>query len=183
MIKKVIKRDGKIVDFDSSKIKNAIKKAMIATNSLDEKILEDVLKKVLKTIEERFKETIHVEEIQDIVESTLVSYNLFEVAKAYILYRKEREKIREEKKKILEKDSIDEIDKKFSLNALRVLASRYLKRDENGKIIESPKQLFERVALLVVIPDILHDEKIFDKDGKQKPFQKEEFDFIANEGK
>ncbi|MEM5811410.1 MAG: adenosylcobalamin-dependent ribonucleoside-diphosphate reductase [Candidatus Aenigmatarchaeota archaeon] len=183
MIKKVIKRDGKIVDFDPLKIKNAIKKAMIATNSLDEKILEDVLKKVLKTIEEKYKETIHVEEIQDIVESTLVSYNLFEVAKAYILYRKDREKIREEKKKILEKDSIDEVDKKFSLNALRILASRYLKRDENGKIIESPKQLFERVALLVVIPDILHDEKIFDKGGKQKPFQKEEFDFISNEGK
>ncbi|MCS7123039.1 MAG: adenosylcobalamin-dependent ribonucleoside-diphosphate reductase [Candidatus Aenigmarchaeota archaeon] len=184
MIKNIIKRDGRIEDFNPSKIKNAVKKAMIATNTYSEKTLESIVKEILETIEIKFKNKIpHVEEVQDIVESTLVKFNLFDTAKAYILYRKERERIREEKKKILQKDFIDEIDKKFSINALRVLASRYLNRDEKGKIVESPKQLFERVALLIVIPDILYDERVFDKNSNQKIFEYEEFDFISNEFK
>ncbi|MEM1535560.1 MAG: adenosylcobalamin-dependent ribonucleoside-diphosphate reductase, partial [Candidatus Pacearchaeota archaeon] len=87
-------------------------------------------------------------------------------AKAYILYRQERRAIREEKKKILGKDEIDEVDKRFDVNGLRVLASRYLNRNAEGKIIESPKQLFERVATHIALSDILHDSTIFDKDGK-----------------
>ncbi|MEM1685045.1 MAG: ribonucleotide reductase N-terminal alpha domain-containing protein, partial [Nanopusillaceae archaeon] len=105
----------------------------------------------------------HVEEIQDIIEQVLIENNLYETAKVFILYRKEREKIREEKKKILNKEFLDEIDRRFSINALRVVASRYLLRDENGKIIETPKQLFERVVALIVILDILYDEKFLIK--------------------
>ncbi|MCF6248707.1 MAG: hypothetical protein L3J69_15330 [Desulfobacula sp.] len=68
-----------------------------------------------------------------------------------------------EKMQILNKDYLDEIDKKFDVNALRVLAARYLNKDPSGKIIESPKQLFERVAIHITIPSILHDEKVFKK--------------------
>ncbi|MEM5830290.1 MAG: adenosylcobalamin-dependent ribonucleoside-diphosphate reductase [Candidatus Aenigmatarchaeota archaeon] len=181
---KVIKREGYLQDFKIEKIESAIKKALIATNKFDENLLKKLVEDVLKKISEKFKEKYpHVEEIQDIIEQTLVENSLYEVAKAYILYRKEREKIRDEKKKILEKDVLDEIDKRFSVNALRVLASRYLLRDEKGKLIESPKQLFERVAALIVIPDILYDEKIFDKEGKQKVHEYENFDAEKFEGK
>lgn len=175
---KVVKREGYLQDFNAEKIENAIKKALFATNKFDENLLKKLVQQVLEKISTKFKDKYpHVEEIQDIIEQTLVENSLYEVAKAYILYRKEREKIRDEKKKILEKDVLDEIDKRFSVNALRVLAARYLLRDERGKLIESPKQLFERVALTVTISDILYDERVFDKEGEQKIHEYEKFDF------
>ncbi|MGC8948019.1 MAG: adenosylcobalamin-dependent ribonucleoside-diphosphate reductase [Thermoprotei archaeon] len=177
-VKKVIKRDGRVVDFDSSRIENAIRKAMVSVRKYDETTLHNVVSYVLRMIDERFGESgvyPHVEEIQDIVELALVKHGLYEVAKAYILYRKERENIRKEKMLLLERDYIDEVDKSLSLNAIRLLASRYLLRDENGKLIEGPKQMFQRVAALVVIPDILYDERIFDKNGKQEIHTFEEF--------
>ncbi|MEM0332972.1 MAG: adenosylcobalamin-dependent ribonucleoside-diphosphate reductase [Candidatus Aenigmatarchaeota archaeon] len=181
---KVIKREGYLQEFKIEKIENAIKKALMATNKYDENLLRKLVNGVLTKISQKFKDRYpHVEEIQDIIEQVLVENSLYEVAKAYILYRKEREKIRDEKKKILEKDVLDEIDKRFSVNALRVLASRYLLRDEKGKLIESPKQLFERVAALIVIPDILYDERIFDKEGKQKIHEYENFEAEKFEGK
>ncbi|RLF77701.1 adenosylcobalamin-dependent ribonucleoside-diphosphate reductase, partial [Thermococci archaeon] len=106
-----------------------------------------------------------IENIQDIVELELMRNGLFNVAKAYIIYRKKKAEIREEKRKVLNKDKLDDIDKRFSINALRVLASRYLIKNTEGKIIESPKELFERVATLAVIPDILYDERVFSKEG------------------
>ncbi|MDF2425917.1 MAG: adenosylcobalamin-dependent ribonucleoside-diphosphate reductase, partial [Nitrosopumilus sp.] len=60
------------------------------------------------------------------------------------------------------------VSKKFDLNCLRVLASRYLFRNGKSEIIESPTQMFERVAILVGIGDILYDSQIFDKSGNNK---------------
>ena len=61
--------------------------------------------------------------------------------------------------------SLDPVSKKFDLNCLRVLASRYLFRNSKSEIIESPTQMFERVAILVGIGDILYDSQIFEKSG------------------
>ncbi len=184
-MRKVIKRDGRMVDFDPTRIREAIRKAMVHVNRYDEKSLNRVVEYVLKMIAEKYgaEKIPHVEEIQDIVELSLVKFDLYEVAKAYILYRKERERIREEKKRILEKDHVDEIDKVFSLNALRLMASRYLLRDEGGKLRETPKQMFQRVAALITISDILHDPRIFDKDFGQKEHPYEEFDPAEYEGR
>ena len=184
-VKKVVKRDGRVVDFDSRRIREAIRRAMVHVNRYNEKTLQKVVEHVLKLIAEKYgREKIpHVEEIQDIVELSLVKFDLYEVAKAYIIYRKERERIREEKKKILEKDYVDEVDKAFSLNALRLMAARYLMKDEEGKLREGPKQMFQRVAALIVIPDILHDPEIFDKEFSQPKHPDEDFDPVAHEGK
>jgi ribonucleoside-diphosphate reductase alpha chain len=184
-VKKVIKRDGRIVDFDPTRIREAIRKAMVHVNRYDEESLNKVVEYVLKIIAEKYgaEKIPHVEEIQDIVELSLVKFDLYEVAKAYILYRKERERIREEKKRILEKDHVDEVDKAFSLNALRLMASRYLLRDESGRLRETPKQMFQRVAALIVIPDILHDPRIFDRDFGQKEHPQEDFDSVKYEGR
>ncbi len=111
---------------------------------------------------------LSVEDVQDMVESILIEEGLAETAKAYILYRHERRKIREMKMKILNKKDLDEVDKTLDINSLRVLSSRYLLRDNNGEITEGPKQLFERVAILVSIPDIIHDVSIFDLNGSYK---------------
>jgi len=184
-VKHVIKRDGRVVDFDPSRIREAIRKAMVHVNRYDEASLNKVVEHVLKVIAEKYgtEKIPHVEEIQDIVELSLVKFDLYEVAKAYILYRKERERIREEKKKILEKDYVDEVDKAFSLNALRLMAARYLMKDEKGKLKEDPKRMFQRVAALIVIPDILHDPKIFDRSFNQPEHPTEEFSPEEFDGK
>ncbi|NJE12905.1 adenosylcobalamin-dependent ribonucleoside-diphosphate reductase [Thermococcus sp. LS2] len=165
-VEKVMKRDGRIVPFDEGRIRWAIQRAMWEVGIRDEKLLDKVVKDVISRINELYDGQIpHIENIQDIVELELMRNGLFDVAKAYIIYRKKKAEIREEKKKILNKDKLDDIDKRFSINALRVLASRYLMKNEEGKIIESPRELFERVAILAVIPDLLYDERVFSKEG------------------
>lgn len=183
MIKFVKKRDGRIVPFDKSKIVMAIWKAEKAVGNKDRAIAEELADVVVRHLEEKFRDQIPtVEEIQDVVERVLMESGLARTAKAYILYRQKRSEIREEKKKILEKDQIDEVDKAFDLNALRVLKSRYLRKDEKGKLIESPKELFIRVATHVGIASLLYDERIYRKEGGE-PFPDEPFNPKEYEGK
>ncbi|MDF2738030.1 MAG: nrdZ, partial [Nitrososphaeraceae archaeon] len=163
---KIKKRDGRVVNFDESKIAQAIYKALIATGKPNFQLAEQLVNKVLKKMtlnSTSFDKSFipSVEDVQDIVESILIEEGLSDTAKAYILYRHERRKIREDKIKILNKKNLDEIDKDFDINSLRVLSSRYLLRNENNEIIEAPKQMFERVAILVAITDLLHDPLIF----------------------
>ncbi|WP_258083301.1 adenosylcobalamin-dependent ribonucleoside-diphosphate reductase [Thermococcus thermotolerans] len=168
-VEKVMKRDGRIVPFDKERIKWAIQRAMLEVGVRDEKLLNKVVRRVVRRVNELYDGQVpHIENIQDIVELELMRAGLFDVAKAYILYRKKKAEIREEKKKILNKDKLDEIDKRFSINALRVLASRYLIKNEKGEIVESPRELFERVAILSVIPDLLYDERVFDREGNHE---------------
>ena len=164
MIKSIKKRDGKIEDFDQTKISRAIYKAMLSLkfgNMRDAEILAD---KVVKELSAR-KEIPTVENIQDTVESVLMETQIDgrkfnEVAKAYILYREKRRFIREEKERLGVKD-----DLKLTLNAVKVLEARYLLKDEEGKIIETPDQMFRRVANHVGVIDALYDYANFQKKG------------------
>jgi ribonucleoside-diphosphate reductase alpha chain len=166
LIAKIRKRDGRIVHFEQSKISNAIYKALVATGKPDYPLAERLGAKVVQKMVQQSEKTIpSVEDAQDMVESILIEDGLSETAKAYILYRHERRKVRDEKMKILNKKDLDEIDKAFDLNSLRVLAARYLLRDGNNEIIEGPKQMFERVATLVAIADVMHDSSIFTPAG------------------
>ncbi len=170
-IGKIRKRDGSIVEFQTSKITNAIYKALLATKRPDYSLAERLAEKVVQRLIKQGFDSSNipgVEDVQDIVETVLIDEGLADTAKAYILYRHERRRIREEKMKILERSRLDEVDKALSTNSLRVLASRYLLRDENGKIVESPKQMFERVAILIAIPDMLRDGRVFVLDGRLK---------------
>jgi ribonucleoside-triphosphate reductase len=96
-ISKVQKRDGSIVDFDEKRIEEAIFKALTASRQGDGKKSKQLTKKVIEFLNRRFKEKEipHVEQIQDIVEEVLILEGLVETAKAYILYREQRRKIRE----------------------------------------------------------------------------------------
>ena len=165
-IAQIRKRDKGLADFNNSKISNAIYKALMAAGKTDYKLAERLSEKVVQKMDQQFSvldtnRVPSVEDVQDMVESILIEEGLSETAKAYILYRHERRKIRDEKKKILNKKDLDEVDKSFDINSLRVLASRYLLRDNNNEIVEDPKLLFERVAVLVTIPDILHDSELY----------------------
>ena len=166
LIAKIRKRDGRIVHFEQSKISNAIYKALIATGKPDYPLAERLGTKVVQKMVQQSEKTIpSVEDAQDMVESILIEEGLSDTAKAYILYRHERRKVRDEKMKILNKKDLDEVDKVFDINSLRVLAARYLLRDSNNEIVEGPKQMFERVATLVAIADVMHDSSIFTPAG------------------
>jgi len=164
---KIRKRSGRIVNFEQSKISNAIYKALVATGKPDYPLAERLAARVVQKMIQLGEKTVvpSVEDVQDMVESILIEEGLSETAKAYILYRHERRKIRDEKMKILNKKDLDEVDKAFDINSLRVLAARYLLRDDNNEIVEGPKQMFERVATLVAIADVMHDPAVFNLAG------------------
>ncbi|MBE6596814.1 MAG: ribonucleoside triphosphate reductase [Ruminococcaceae bacterium] len=106
----VLKRDGKVVDFKIEKINEAIKLAFEAQEKNYHPDVIDLLGlKVTADFEPKIKEgLIAVEDIQDSVESVLVQAGYADVAKAYILYRKQREKLRNLKSTILDyKELVD----------------------------------------------------------------------------
>lgn len=99
---KVIKRDGRKVEYDKSKIYNAIKEAMKDLNEVDEVKLTKVVNEVHDNIKDK---DIEVEAIQDLVENALMNNGLNKVAKNYILYRKDRERIRQSKTSLMKEIS------------------------------------------------------------------------------
>jgi len=167
-INEIRKRNGTVTVFDIDKISNAIFGALAATSKADRGVADKLANDVLnKLVEQGFTNSRAptVEDIQDIVESTLIDSGNSDIAKAYIVYRHERRKLRDEKMNVLNLKVLDPVSKKFDLNCLRVIASRYLFRNSKNEIIESPTQMFERVAILVGIGDLLYDSQIFDKSG------------------
>ena len=107
---KVLKRDGEIADFNLNKIKDAIAKAFDATGmESNDDIIGLLALRVTADFQEKLANSqIHVEDIQDSVETVLEQAGYTEVAKAYILYRKQREKMRNMKSTILDyKDVIN----------------------------------------------------------------------------
>src|SRR5215467_8591884 len=171
VIIRIKKRDGRVVSFGQPKISNAIYKALVATGRADYSVADRLSGDVVhKMIQHGYRSTEttaipSVEDVQDMVESILIEEGFSETAKAYILYRHERRKIRDDKMKILNKRDLDEVDKAFDINSLRVLAARYLLRDDSNEIVEGPKQMFERVATLVGIADVLRDPMVFSLAG------------------
>ncbi len=173
-ISQIRKRDGSIAEFNQEKITNAVFKAARAAGGKDKKLARQLSDKVVAEIEKLGKAP-SVEEIQDIVEKVLIEEGHAATAKAYILYRQQRAEIRKEKQLVLEKEEIDDVDKRFDVNALRVLKARYLRKDLNGKLTETPKQLFTRVAVHTALSDLPYDKRIFDLNSNQPVNVTEEF--------
>ena len=106
----VLKRDGKVSEFNLSKISNAITRAFDAVDrQYNSSIIDLLALKVTAEYEPKIKDgLIAVEDIQDSVEAVLVQAGYADVAKAYILYRKQREKLRNMKSTILDyKELVD----------------------------------------------------------------------------
>ncbi len=177
-IAQIRKRDGRIVPFDSEKISSAIYRAIVAIGGRDHALAESLAARVVEVLDEKYgAEAIPaVEDVQDVVERVLVENGQAKVAKAYIIYRQKRAEIRREKQRILEKEVIDDVDKIFDLNALKVLKARYLKKDETGKLIETPKQLFTRIAVHAALPDLFYDNDVYDVEKKQPQHPAESID-------
>jgi len=96
VFKTIVKRDGRIVNFDAEKITNAIEKAGDATKEFKRDVAEKFTIKVLNLAYQMFGDkTPTVEQIQDIVEEVLISSPFTKTAKAYIIYREQHSKLRE----------------------------------------------------------------------------------------
>jgi len=96
MIKTIRKRDGQLVEFDKKKITEAIFAAMLAVGEENKAVLEKITDQIIIKLEKRFKDKIpQVEEAQDTIEEILIREGMVKVAKAYILYRDKRSRIRE----------------------------------------------------------------------------------------
>ncbi|MEK7612904.1 MAG: ribonucleoside-diphosphate reductase subunit alpha [Patescibacteria group bacterium] len=127
---KIKKRNGEIVDFVPAKIAIAVQKAFAAVlGDSRETEAADITRVVADTIDLKFASTAFmptVEEIQDLVETALMERGYFDVAKSYIIYRYEHEKIREEKKQ--------EVAEKIADSALYIL-----KRDGSREAFSESK--------------------------------------------
>ena len=171
------KRDCRIVRFEKEKIVTAISKSFVEVGEhrglLAKKIADDITdyldkksrnKNIKNKINIKSQKIPSVEQVQDLVEQYLIKYDLAKVAKAYILYRKKREDEREKKKAL---GAIDDL--KLGFNSLSVLQARYLLKDDKGHIIETPSEMFKRVAHAIAEPDrlwrkdVLKTEEIFYK--------------------
>ena len=90
---KVIKRDGRVVDYDRNKIVVAVRKANAEVENF-EKVSEDDINGIIASIETSGRETVQVEDIQDMIEQKLMAAGKFVLAKTYIIYRYTRELVR-----------------------------------------------------------------------------------------
>jgi ribonucleoside-diphosphate reductase alpha chain len=97
---KIVKRTGEVVPFDRARIRHAVAKAIRAVGTeIDPVLLDTVVDRVIAEVDDRFVEFFpNVENIQDIVEKHLVREGLYEIAKAYILYRADRQRERDARK-------------------------------------------------------------------------------------
>lgn len=166
---KVKKRNGEIVDFKRNKVFGAITRASESMNIKDKNLIRSITDKVITKLGDR--EEVNVEYIQDIVEETLMAEKQFLIARAYILWRQSRNASRQVA------SSMGVVnDLKLPVSSLTVLAKRYLLRNIDGDIIETPKELYKRVSTAIA--------KIEEKQGTTskeiKTLTKEFYDFMAS---
>jgi len=166
----VKKRDGRVVKFKLEKITAAIHKAFKATGEKDGKEAEKLAQKVAANLAKKSGKKIPtVEDIQDEVERVLMDEEP-EVAKAYIIYRHEREEVRETKSIL----GVDD-DVKLSVNAIKVLEKRYLRKDENRNVVETPGGMFRRVA-----ENIAGADRQYDKSADVKKTERDFYNMMTD---
>ena len=134
---RVIKRDGKVVNFDLSKISRAIISAFEACGkNYNQDVIDFLALKVTAEFSEKIEDdNVTVENIQDSVESVLIKAGYDDVAKAYILYRKQREKIRNLGTTILDYKAI--VDNYLQINDWRVKENSTVTYSVGGLILSN----------------------------------------------
>ena len=154
MIEKIRKRDGSLQAFDREKIVRAVLGALTETAGGGRDLAEKVTDDVIAAIEKRKTAEPSVEEIQDLVEQALLKRGLDRVARAYIVYREQHADARRVKALLGVRD-----DLKLSVNAVKILQRRYLRKDEAGAVVETPGEMFYRVAAAVAEADAAYGAK------------------------
>ncbi len=135
-MEKIIKRDGRVVDYDISKIENAIVKAMLSLGEGDVRDARKLAKITELELSEKFENRLpSVEDIQDVVEMVLMKNGFENVAKCYILYRKSREKMRDVSGTLM--DYKNTIDKYLKLSDWRVKENSTVTYSVGGLILSN----------------------------------------------
>jgi ribonucleoside-diphosphate reductase alpha chain len=167
---KIYKRDGRLMGFEPDKISTAMHKAFSALKVDDSKVLSKLTKQIVDEVNKKFfRKVPKVEDVQDIVEQILIKAGYERTAKAYIDYRRLHADIRQTKKFF----GVMHDELKLSVNAIKVLEARYLLKDDAGKLIETPQQMFKRVARDVALIELRYG-------GKAEETRKEFYDMMAN---
>ena len=139
-IQNVTKRDGTLAPFDETKIYNAILKAGTSTGEFGESDAWLLTAQVMKVINHKFSESLpSIEQIQDIVEQVLISANYFATSKAYILYREQRNRMRADKKVMVDVESsineyLEKLDWRVNANANQGYSNGGLILNVSGKV-------------------------------------------------
>lgn len=152
MVSQIRKRDGSIVKFEPEKIQHAIEKAFFEADPKNSKNSKKLTSEVVKAVNSKFENKIpSIEDVQNIVVQVLLK-RFKKVADAYSAYRKKKAELR----KLRERLGLEKL--KLTFNSITVLESRYLLKDESGKIIETPDQMFKRVSKAVAEADKKYKE-------------------------
>lgn len=138
MIKKVRKRDGRVVVFDKDKIVSAVKKAM-SECGIENSGLPSRIANYIANLD---REIIEIEEIQDIVEAKLMASNEKEVAKRYIIYRNDRSRNREKNSTL-----IKEISKKLTAKDIENQNANVDEKSFGGRIGSATSTVMKKYAL------------------------------------
>ena len=137
----VIRRDGCKVPFDVAKIESAVLRAGRATGEFDEEEAGLLTRQVLKVLRHRFPHAPpQVEQIQDIVEQTIISANHFATLRAYIVYREQRHKLRQDKKTLVDvaasvNEYLEQSDWRVNANANQGYSLGGLILNVSGKVV------------------------------------------------
>ncbi|MBL7169734.1 MAG: adenosylcobalamin-dependent ribonucleoside-diphosphate reductase, partial [Candidatus Aenigmarchaeota archaeon] len=172
-ITRVRKRSGEVVEFKQEKITLAIwnaAKSMSGENKeLAKKLSDQVVEELLKQLKP--KETPTTEQILNTIEKVLIDNGHARTAKAFILLHHKKAEFRRAKSLLGVEDDLG-----LSLNALVVMKNRYLRKNEYSDVIETPRQMFERVAKAIAQGD-----KLYKKSSKEiKQIEKEFMDMMIN---
>ena len=142
---KVIKRDGREIEFDANKIRSAITKAFVEVDSVSEDNLSEKSISIINRIVDEIsscKKNLSVEQIQDMVESKLMASKRKDVAKAYILYRDERTRIRHKNSEFMRV-----ISKKINASDVQYQNANVDEFSFGGRKGEADSELMRRFAL------------------------------------
>lgn len=175
-VTQIKKRDGRLVPFDKKRIFNAILKAAHEVDFDNEKEIEKVTNKVVKILNEKYSDrhVPGVEEVQDLVIQTLIDEGHKDIARIYIVYRqrhKERRSMRLALTEVMEVTGLTE-------NSLVVLKKRYLLKDVNGEVIETPADMFKRVATNIAGADEVY-ENLYHRGVDVKKTAREFYELMA----
>ena len=139
--KGVIKRDGSLVTFDSEKIRSAIQRAGAASCEFEANEAFLLSAQVVKVLIHKFRaEPPHIEKIQDAVEQVLITANHFKTARAYIVYREQHTKLRQDRKTVVDVESsineyLNQMDWRVNANANQGYSLGGLILNVSGKVV------------------------------------------------
>ena len=165
----VVKADGREEQFKPEKISRSIWFAAQNVGGKDEKLPPILAKEVINLLERKINgdRKISTSLIGEMVEKTLIEKGHAKTARAFIIYRENKKHLRQDKSALGVKDDIG-----FSYNTLYILKQRYLRRNEKGETIETPREMIERIAKFLANVEKTH--------VKRKKYFKEFYDLMIS---